>query len=200
MAMNAASAHTADHNDPAEARLREHFFGWQCRLRQFAVRKNNGQPSPGMCPNAVVEAEGVVLEEITVLIVPSDPAETTAEFRHMARRTQDPKERLDSALKVLSAAFYQYAKGFGEEMTALFAADSNAARKLRDAGRCRLDFDEKNQAFRLPCAVRTLAEDEPAWQATYWHNRLFNPALPPDVIILGFRPDWSGSEAEPGVG
>jgi len=198
--MNTAGANTTDHKDPADTLLRDQFFGWQCRLRQFAVRKNDGRPSPGMCPDAVLKGDGVILEGITVLIVPSDPAETTSEFRHMARRTQDPKERRDSVLKVLSATFYQYAKGFEEEMTALFATDSNAAGKLQDAGTCRLDFDEKNQIFQLPCMVRTLTEEEPAWQATYWHNQLFNPALPPDVSILGFRPDWSASVAEPGVG
>jgi hypothetical protein len=45
--------------------------------------------------------------------------------------------------------------------------------------------------------VAELDESDPAWQLTYWHNSLFNPALPGDVRILGFKPDWACATAEP---
>jgi hypothetical protein len=35
----------------AEAALRDHFLGWQCRIRQYAVRHGGGRPSSGMRPS-----------------------------------------------------------------------------------------------------------------------------------------------------
>ena len=34
------------------------------------------------------------------------------------------------------------------------------------------------------CSMKTIAD----YQATYWHNRLFNPTLPGKVQVLGFVP------------
>jgi hypothetical protein len=65
------------------------------------------------------------------------------------------------------------------------------------AKRCELDFQQYNQRWRLPCSVYQLEEDDPAYQATYWHNSLFNPAFPGAIQILGFGPDWAGVAAEP---
>ena len=45
--------------------------------------------------------------------------------------------------------------------------------------------------------MRNLPPEHPAFQATYWHNALFNPALPGSVRVLGFQPDWSRAEADP---
>ena len=42
-----------------------------------------------------------------------------------------------------------------------------------------------------------LDPEEPAFEATFWHNRLFNPNLPGDVAILGFQPDWRSAQADP---
>jgi hypothetical protein len=47
--------------------------------------------------------------------------------------------------------------------------------------------------------VRALTEDDPAYQATYWHNALFNAGLPGAVRVLGFQPDWALAEADPPV-
>ncbi len=34
--------------ETAQAALRDHFLGWQCRLRQLAVREAGGRPSSGI--------------------------------------------------------------------------------------------------------------------------------------------------------
>jgi hypothetical protein len=39
-------------------------------------------------------------------------------------------------------------------------------------------------------------EETDAFEATYWHNRLFNSRMPADVKILGFLPDWNGAVFE----
>ena len=190
---------------PAQAVLRDHFLGWQCRIRQLAMRQAGGRPTTGMRPRvAVAPARGDPgdldeLGQITVMIVRHEPAEITAQFRHMVRKTQDPAERYDSALKFLAAAYYQRPGEFSDEMTALFAEGSGLAGRLLAAGRCHLDFRQYSQRYLVPCQVRDLPQDDPGFQATYWHNALFNPALPGAVRVLALAPDWSLAEAEPPV-
>ena len=195
----------ADQADQAvQAALRDHFLGWQCRLRQMAVRQAGGRPTSGMRPEVRLAADAAPLGAITTLIVRREPREATAQFRHLVRKTQDPAERHDAALETLAAAYYQRPQEFSDELTALFGPPPGAgppglADRLLAAGRCLLDFEQYSQRYRLPCAARALGEDEPAFQATYWHNALFNPALPGGLRVLGFQPDWARAEAEPGV-
>ena len=198
--MNAPTTGSVINMATSQVALRHHFLGWQCRLRQHAVRKYGGRPSPGMMPDAVLESEDVEFDGITILIVPEQPRESTAEFRNMVRRTQDPSERYETAMKYLAANHYQHPKAFSDQMTAMFADGSVAAARLLAAGQCGLVFAEKRQTYRLPCAVAQLHESEDAWQATYWHNRLFSPAPLAEVTILSLVPNWSRVEAEPGVG
>jgi len=184
--------------DPAHAALRDHFLGWQCRIRQHAIRQADGQPSAGMRPTVTV-TEADTLGSITVLIVKQDSADITAEFRHMVRKTHDPASRFVSALKFMSAAYYQRAPEFSDLLTALFGPESQTAHQLLASGQCRLAFEQYQQRYWLPCTVHRLAESDSHYQATYWHNSLFNPTLPGSVEILGFRPDWARAKAEPGV-
>ena len=197
--MNAPTTGSVINMATSQTTLRHHFLAWQCRLRQHAVRKNAGRPSPGMMPDAVLESEDVEFDGITILIVPEQPRESTAEFRNMVRRTQDPSERYEAALKYLAANYYHNPKAFSDRMTAMFAAGSSAAARLLAAGQCSLAFAEKRQTYRLPCAVAQFEESEDAWQATYWHNCLFSPAQPAEVSVLSLVPNWSRAEAEPGV-
>ncbi len=117
----------------------------------------------------------------------------------MVRKTHDPADRYDSALRNLAEAYYQRAKEFSDEMTGLFGPGSEIASRVLAAKHCTLEFDQYNQRYRIPCKPRALAEDEPAFQATYWHNSLFNPSIPGSISILGFRPNWSAAEADPPV-
>ncbi len=36
--------------EAVQAALRDHFLGWQCRLRQMAVRDAGGRPTSGLRP------------------------------------------------------------------------------------------------------------------------------------------------------
>lgn len=183
--------------ESAQAVLRDHFLGWQCRLRQLAVREAEGRPTAGMRPLVEVPGEAAALGRITVLIVQREPETATAEFRHLVRRTHDPAERYKSALKLLSATYYQYPEDFADELTALFGPRSGLVERLLAAGRCALGFEQYSQSYRLPCRVRALGEAEPAFQATLWHNALFNPNLTAGIQVLAFQPDWQEAEAEP---
>jgi hypothetical protein len=180
--------------------LRDHFLGWQCRVRQHAVRQEGGRPTSGMRPRARHPSGHELAPAVTVLLLPRDVTETIYRFRHLARRTQDPAERFQKALETLADAYFQRPREFSDQMTALFAPQSELASALLAAPGCILEFEQFSQRYRIPCAVAELAPDEPAWQHTYWHNLLFNPALPPAPRILAFAPHWAEAEAEPPIG
>lgn len=184
---------------PAQEAFRQSFLGWQCRLRQMAVRQAGGRPTSGMRPRLGL-ADGSDAGAITVLICKSDSTAVVDQFRHMVRKTHDPAERYEAAQRYLAAAYYQRPQEFDERLTGLFGPDSPlAARLLRD-GRCRLDFAQYSQRFILPCRVERLTAQEHLFQATYWHNSLYNSAIPAGAQILAFAPDWAKAQAEPPVG
>jgi len=173
----------------AQALCRE-FLGWQCRLRQLAARQNGGRPSAGMRPR-VTSREGTELSPgIVTLIVETDPSESTQLFRYQYLRTQDPNERYDGMLEILRGSYFQEPARFSDRITALFGPDSQLAAVLLNAGQCVLEFEQYLQGYRIPCAVARLAESHAFHQATLWHNRMFNPQIPPGVEILSFLPDW----------
>lgn len=185
--------------EAAQGRMADAFFGWQCRIRQIAMRDGGGRPSEGMRPEISLPEQNRALGQITVLISRRPLDETAALFRHMAKKTQDPKERLDSALKHLQGAYYQRAREFTPALTALFGPESQAVKDLLFAGRCLLRFSQFSQSYSLPCDARLLPQEDELYQATYWHNALFNPNLPGGVQVLAFHPDWSRAAAEPPI-
>ena len=178
-------------------RLRDHFVGWQCRLRGDAMRRRAGRPSPGMQPQVLDAAGAVLAEAVTTFLVRREGKSFAPEFRHLARRTQDPRDRREAALTLLAERYYQGARDFSGVLTATFAAGSPLAETLVHVGRCTLSFDQDGQRYRLPCQVTQLAADDPRREETWWHNALFNPQLPPDVPILAFVPRWLEAVADP---
>ena len=188
--------------DSANERLRAGFLRWQCRIRQIAMRRDGGRPSAGMAPLVSdVDGDTPIARVVTVLC--KRPEHSAAmELRHLARRTHDPAQRREDALRLLAERYYQAAREFSDTLTASFTADSATAAKLAPgpAGRhCRLAFAQFGQRYDLRCTARRLAPADPLREATFWHNLLFNPRLPADCAILGFEPDWSQSRAEPSV-
>lgn len=177
--------------EPAAAALRDEFIGWQCRIRQLAVRQAGGRPQPAMRPRVLSPEGEAVAEAVTVLIVPQEPEESTKLFRYQVLKTQDPVERYDKVLEILAASYFQQPRQFSDVMTALFGPQAAVAARLLDLGRCVLEFEQFSQAYRVPCAVAALGPEHPFHQATYWHNRLYNPNMPPDISVLAFTPDWT---------
>jgi hypothetical protein len=174
----------------AAAALRDDFLGWQCRIRQIAVRQAGGRPLPGMRPRVLAPDASELSSGIVVLIVERESGNSTALFRHQYLKTNDPIERYDKVLEILAASYFQQPGRFSDVMTASFGADSTLAARLLAHGRCILEFEQSTQAYRLPCKVAALAEADALYQATYWHNRMFNPTMPPGIRILAFTPDW----------
>ena len=172
------------------APLREEFVSWQCRIRKEDVRIRCGRPSQGVRPLAVHD-DGTEILEITVLLIERNPETSTQVFRHIVRQTADPSQRRERALKLLAAEYYQDPKRFGGDLAATFGGNSAVAIELVRAGHCVLQFAQGARTYHIPCTIRELDSTDPVFQATTWHNHLFNPHPPTAARVLAFTPLWS---------
>ena len=186
--------------DRANEQLRDHFLGWQCRVRQIATRSHDGRPTSGMMPLVFTAEASTPVARIVTVLCKRPEHSVTMELRHMARSTHDPAERREAGLKFLAERYYQSAREFSDILTASFPPDSATAATLLDHRECRLAFEQFSQRFDVHCTVRRLSRNNPLREATFWHNLLFNPRLTADCAILGFEPDWPRSETDPPVG
>jgi hypothetical protein len=189
--MSVARPHNVVLTEQAAAALRDEFLDWQCRLRQLSARQAGGRPAAGMRPRLLSPRGDELATAIVVLIVEEDPADSTALFRHQYLKTNDPIERYEKIVEILAASYFRHPTAFSDVMTALFGPDSTVAAALLNHGGGILEFGQYAQAYRLPCKVAELATDDPFFQVTYWHNRMFNPNMPPGVRVLSFTPDWT---------
>jgi hypothetical protein len=131
-----------------------------------------------------------------IVIHKNEPEHTTSLFRHQVLKTQDPVERWEKAIEHMAAGYFQKSAEFDERLTALFGPAAPVSDAMLNHGRIQLDFGEYGQHFRLPVTVVELPEHDPLYQATYWHNRLFNPNMPAGVRVLCFTPDWRHAQTD----
>ena len=164
------------------------FIAWQCQLRKRAVRAEGGRPSSGMQPRVTRLDGSEILAAMTVLILEKDPTASTHMFRHFGRQSHDPRQRYEKVLKLLAAEYFERPELFADLLATQFAQGSETATELVQTDLCVLSFREGERAFRLECKVAALRETDPFYQATYWHNYLFNPGLGPRVQVLCFVP------------
>ena len=181
----------------APKKIRDHFLAWQCRIRQVAMREEGGRPSPGMRPRVLDPKGRELAPALTVLLIPNEPEESTAFFRFQVMKTPDPRDVYERALTYLQADYFQTPETFSDRLATVLPADSSLAAPLIAAGECILEFDQSGQGYRIAAEVRALKSGHAAREAAIWHNRLFNPALPDNVHVLEFRPDWLSVEADP---
>ena len=170
------------------AKQYQRFISWQCRLRKLSMRELNGRPTPGMSAGIFSISGGDEQCRLSFMIVKRDSRERTQEFRHIVRKSRDPSEWQKNGLRILAEWHYQRDDEFDNELTALFNLDSAVAAALLEAGQCHLKFAEDSIDFAFDFDVQALAEDSDRFQATYWHNHLFNPTLPGVVQVLEFKP------------
>ena len=171
-----------------QAESYKRFVSWQCRLRKMSMREQGGQPSPGMSAGVYSICGGEEQSRMNFLMVKQDSEFLNSELNHIIRKTQDSAERVKNGLRILSERHYQDDFNFSEDLTALFSLDSALADALITAGECHLKFAESSIEHEFDFSVRELEQRDSAYQATYCHNHLFNPALPGRVRILGFTP------------
>lgn len=183
--------------DAANEELKLQFMRWQCHLRQMIMREREGKPDNAILPSVTLVGENEPIGHIITLICKRPEYSRVPELKQMFRATHDPAIKRAKALTLFSETYYQRAAEFSDVLTSTFLPGSDGAGKIRRAGACLLEFDAFGQRYTLQCKVWRLSEHNPLWQATYWHNLLFNPSLPGDTIVIGFEPDWSRSHADP---
>lgn len=180
--------------------LRVAFLKWQCRVRQLAMRNNAGRPDEGITPTVFLRDEEEPAGHIITVLSKAPGFSVTSELEFIAAKTFDPAQRREKAIEFLSSVHYQKAAEFSDILTATFPPNSDGAAKLRRAETVVLKFDAFSQKFDLVCKVWRLTPRNPLYQSTIAHNRLFNPNLHPDTIVLGFEPDWTLSKSDPPTG
>ncbi|HCU90724.1 MAG TPA: hypothetical protein DGR97_12315 [Gammaproteobacteria bacterium] len=171
------------------------FVGWQCRLRQHVVRRGDGRPSAGMCPHVELPG-GQRLGTIVTVLVKADPSHVISQFKQIVKRMAEPLERYEAAIGMLQTVYYQYPREFSDSLTALFNSEAPTARAILGVGRCILDYRQANQRYTIPCVVQSLPIEDAYYQATYWHNLMFNSKLSAPVSVLKFVPEWSVALAD----
>jgi hypothetical protein len=181
----------------SNAEMRRQFLAWQCRIRQISARDHGGRPLPGMRPRVVTRSGAEILDAMTILLVPRHTAESLAFFRFQVQRTNEPRNAYEAGLRFLAEGFYQDADRFSDTMTALFASSSPVARRILRERECLLSFEQSAQRYTMFCGVSRLAARHSARELTLWHNRMFNPGLAFDALVLAFHPDWKSANAVP---
>jgi hypothetical protein len=178
---------------PVTQSLRHDFVAWQCRIRQIAMRQDGGRPSPGMRPRLLDTSGAELAPALTVLIVPAEPDESSAFFRFQVLKAQEARESYEQVLAYLQADYFQQPLTFSDRMTAVLPAGSPLAERLIAEGACTLLFEQFSQTYRVPCTVALLPHGDARREASLWHNRAFNPALPDTALVLEFTPDWKSA-------
>ncbi len=174
--------------------LKKSFLKWQCLTRQIMMRDNQGRPDDSITPAVLLAGASEPMGHIITILNKAPGYSLVPEMQHMLRKTNDPAQIRDSALQFLSSTYYQRAAEFSDLLTSTFPPDSEGAAQVRAADRCTLVFDAYGQKWQLDCKVWQLASHNPLFDATIVHNRLFNPGLPNESVVLGFEPDWDKSE------
>ena len=176
--------------------LRLTFLKWQCHVRQLSMREADGRPDDAIMPAVYLDGAEEELGHVITVLNKAPGYSVTPELVHMAKKTNDPAQVRDTAIKFLSATYYQKAAEFSDVLTSTFPPGSEGASTIRRAKSCRLVFEAYNQRFDLDCKVWKLAPHNLLHKATMAHNRLFNPGMPPDTVVLGFEPNWGQSSGE----
>ena len=177
-------------------RLREAFIGWQCRIREYAVRKGEGRPSPGMRPTLIIDDQDTNAA-ITTVLIKAEPAEATTEFQYIVKKTHDPRLRFEAAIKKLQVSYFQQPKSFCDGLATSFSPNSSLVKALMGAKNCKLVFLQSSQRYEIPVEVILLDPTDKLFLATFWHNAMFNPNLSLEHKIFYFEPDWTSAVADP---
>ena len=173
----------------------EKFMKFQCRARQMIMRDNLGRPDASITPTIYLKGNTKPITKIITLMHKLPEYSALSELMHIARKTNDPSQRRDQAVKLLSASYYQKHREFTDVLTATFTPNSNLAETLISEGSCRLLFDAHSHKFESTFTVNKLERSEFLFRSTIMHNQLFNPNLHPETIILSFSPGWEENGA-----
>jgi hypothetical protein len=178
--------------------LKTEFLKWQCRVRQIVMRENNGKPDDAVVPSLFFDLSSEPIGSIITIFHRLPQHSLVAELFHLAKKTFDPAQRREQAVKLLSAHYYQKHSQFSDLLTATFLPNSKGASKIIQKRNCTLVFEAFSKRFEIICHVSQLTEKDYLYQSTIAHNQLFNPNLHPSTKILCFEPNWIKSVSSNG--
>ncbi len=179
---------------PTAPPLKTAFMRWQCRVRQIAMREKGGRPDDGVMPELTLAGGSAPLGHIITIMSKSSAFSKVPEMMHIVRKTNDPAQRQEQALKFLSEYYYQNADEFSDTLTATFPARSEGAAQILAAEHVDLTYRAFGHGYRVRCSALQLQPHQHLFRATWWHNSMFNPVLDPETIFIGFEPNWRESE------
>ena len=161
------------------------------------MRDNSGRPDEAISPEVTLLGESQSIAQVITLLSKRGPYSKVPELQHMAKSSNDPAQRRNKAIEFLSEYYYQHPTEFSDNLTATFSPGSSLAASMLESNGITLDFKAYNQRFSLRCHTKQLQESDALYQATWWHNVLFNPGLHPQTTVLAFVPDWEFCSADP---
>ena len=115
--------------ESANSALRENFLRWQCRVRQLSMREAQGRPGPGVVADVTLPGEAEPMGAVITVMSKSPQFSKTPELEHMARRTNDPAQIREAALRYFSETYFQKALEFSDILTATFPPGSVRGRR-----------------------------------------------------------------------
>ena len=173
-----------------DAPVKDKFMHWQCLSRLYAARQAMGFPIDAACPLVCYGLDGDTGIELSVLILKQELANLIAQYRHNAKKTVDPIERLEWVVQQTSSEYYQKPATFQSTLTALCPSEAPYVDKLLQAGEARLVFRGNNEGYIVPATVSALDHSDERAVFTQLHNFHFNAKQPQPHTILAFEPLW----------
>lgn len=180
----------SDHKQRQDRKLRDEFLGWQCQIRQESMRIGAGRPNSAMVPEVSVPGNGSPVGSLVTVLSRKPGASMIPELTHILKSTNDPALATENAVRFFAECYYGDAGKFSGSLAAALPSGSERAKKLLEAGNCKLTFENGSKRYELDCRVDALEESDRSRTAAWLHMRLFNHALPSDLCILGFDPEW----------
>ena len=168
------------------------FVIWQCSLRQRNFRMFNGKPSEGIIALILDNKSNKEIASLRSVLIEKNSLNTAKMFEFMIKKTNDPEERFDKAVKFFSSEYYNTPRNFDGSFTATFSYKSDLAKKILKKKKCNVQFFERDTGFNFNVSVSKLNKTNMKWMYTFWHNSFFNPVLNEDIDILYFNPSKSG--------
>ena len=168
------------------------FIVWQCSLRQRNYRMSNGKPSEGIIALILDNKSNKEIASLRSVLIEKNSLNTAKMFEFMIKKTNDPEERFDKAVKFFASEYYNTPRNFDGSFTATFSYKSDLAKKILKKKKCNVQFFERDTGFNFNVSVCKLNKTNMKWMYTFWHNSFFNPVLNEDIDILYFNPIKSG--------
>ena len=96
------------------------FVIWQCSLRQRNFRIFNGKPSEGIIALILDNKSNKEIASLRSVLIEKNSLNTAKMFEFMIKKTNDPEERFDKAVKFFASEYYNTRRNFDGSFTATF--------------------------------------------------------------------------------